>query len=955
MPPDLVGREQEAAVVAGHLDRLSEGEGGSLLVWGAAGMGKTSLADVATAEALRRSVGVRTGRARPQARFLGHGLLLDAFGADALDLPPSVPGSVSPHANGALASLAVERLLDSITRLAAPDGLLVVLDDLHHADAASITVLAQLLPRLTSVPVLWLLTGRPPPSQPGPPEEGGAPERGADRPRTSMAGLVEIVDEVRTLGPLPNTDVLGLAELLLGGPPGPRLEAFLARAEGNPLHVTELCHALRSEGWTHTTAAAPGVVDIPPQTPLPHSFRGLLTQTVDRLPAATQRLLQLTSVLGAAAPLEQVAELAGTSTQDLLRGLQPALDADLLRHEQDTLRFRHELLRDAVYESLPLSARLTAHHQIGRRLIDVHEGADYLAWHHMIAHAQARGTPPTPGRPRAPDSATTDELLTLLSSQTPAITAAPPETVRDLLGAALTNIPTDTPTAARLALQQAWAAMMAGEIRAGETTATAVLTETEDPTVRVEALDLLAESLSLQRRYAEAVEPLSRAIDLTTDPEMRARLRVARAYSRALSGSLGDGLAELGHVHQTTAFGSTRARAASALAFGHVTQGRLTAALPLAEEAVRFDEQDGGDPRNRMASHYVLGLALLNADRWEQASEVALQGIRRCEERGLLVELPVYLSLRATLLLLQGQWADAVTEAETGLTVAATLGANRNVALLQNVIAFVAAQQGQASAAADALMQAERIVPIPLALVGPNRLATTKATLLQDPGDAYEFLRNSWTVADQLDVAVQLLELGPAYITAAATAGHTTIAASASRRVAQAAARLDTPYARGTAERCDGLAQQDIPALRRSVSYLRKCPRVLDRADTLLDLAHLASQKRQRTAARDAATEALEIYRTYGAHRSAHLATALLDDLGAPKRTSTPARVSRPSTGWDTLTRTEKAVARSSPKASPTARSRNGSTSPTAPLKPTSPTDSPSSVPAPASTSLEQP
>ncbi len=68
----------------------------------------------------------------------------------------------------------------------------------------------------------------------------------------------------------------------------------------------------------------------------------------------------------------------------------------------------------------------------------------------------------------------------------------------------------------------------------------------------------------------------------------------------------------------------------------------------------------------------------------------------------------------------------------------------------------------------------------------------------------------------------------------------------------------------------------------------------------------------QRTAARDAATEALEIYRTYGAHRSATLATTLLNDLGTPRRTPTAAgtsRASRPSTGWHSLTRTEQAVA----------------------------------------------
>lgn len=928
MTANLVGRASETAALTRHLDRLCDGEGSSLVLSGGPGFGKTSLTQFAAAEATVRGVRVVTGRGRPENRFLGHGVLIDVFGGECLDYSSPETDSNRTPTPGQKSQLVEDSFVDCVGRLADLGPLLVVVDDLQDADTASVRVLAKAIPRLKSFQVLWLLAGRPSAgttaggSVPAIPVGGTRPlERHPDMgdagSSVSIGGssggrgmfaerLEESVGGVLTIEPLSVADVARLAEDLLGAPPGPKLLEYLSRAHGSPLHIAELCRSLLDEGWVTETPGSMRMVDIWGETPIPLGFRALIDQATEQLPGTTRRLLKLASVLGSVAPIASVAEMASTSTDDVVQGIQPAVDADLVRLEAENLRFRHDLVRDAVYESLPLSARLTAHNRVARRLMDVAEGRDFLAWHHVLARVPARDVAKEiPGPVRAERARTTADLLALVSADAGRSTTVTPETVSELLGEALIAMPVDDPLAPRLLLQKAWAEMSAGAIRAGETAATAVLEADLDAVVRVEALELLAESLTLQRHYTESVEVLASALDLTSDEGTTERLRVMRAYSLGLSGDVAGGMAEAEDVYQSTASPLTRAQAASSLALGLVVQGRLADAKPLAQEAVDFDQRDWGDAHSRTKSHYVLGLALLNADEWDRAAEVIEEGIRSCEQRGLLVDLPVYLSLRASLLFMQGEWADAVAEAETGLAVSESLGSQRIIVRLLDVLAAVAAQRGRRTAAADALMRAERIVPLPVVVIGPSLLVSTKTELTDDPIEANDLLQTSWAVAEQLDAAIQLLQLGPVYVAAAVEAGNVS-ALQVSRTVARVATRVGTWYAKGTAERCAGIAEQDLVSLHRAVSLMRKSPRVLDLADTLMDLARLAARKGRRAVARDAAQEALETYRKFGAIAAAEAASEMLAGLGTPRRTKAAPRAT---TGWGSLTRTETTVA----------------------------------------------
>ncbi|HET8728330.1 MAG TPA: AAA family ATPase, partial [Alphaproteobacteria bacterium] len=233
--------------------------------------------------------------------------------------------------------------------------LLVIVDDLHWADAASVDLLRDIVDHLVERPLMLLLSHRP---------DVGAPL--AARASQSIVRLAPLsADETRAL-------VTGL----FGGIDGPafaRVQQLVSvRAGGNPLFVEEIVRSLvgsgvlvrRGERWVCTRAC--DAVNLPP------TLHGLLLSRVDRLPADARALLQEAAVLGMMfdeALLDAVAT-AGAAVGPVLDRL---VEADLIRevgHGRDGRRYRftHALVHEAVYENLLLSRRSELHERAGRAL-----------------------------------------------------------------------------------------------------------------------------------------------------------------------------------------------------------------------------------------------------------------------------------------------------------------------------------------------------------------------------------------------------------------------------------------------------------------------------------------------------------------------------------------------------------------------------------------------------------
>jgi len=212
--------------------------------------------------------------------------------------------------------------------------LLTVIEDVHHADSASLEVLRHTLAVPVAAPELLILTARP---------DGAAPPA---------------VDATITIGDLVGGELRALIADRLGDAATPyNIAAVLARGGGNPLFVEELARAVRDAGDDDVPASAREVIDA----------------RIERLSPKARGALRFAAVLGASVRARLLEELLGEAS---LEGeLAELVEAGLLLRPEHAvgsaegeLQFARGLVREVVYESLSARARRDAHARIGRLL-----------------------------------------------------------------------------------------------------------------------------------------------------------------------------------------------------------------------------------------------------------------------------------------------------------------------------------------------------------------------------------------------------------------------------------------------------------------------------------------------------------------------------------------------------------------------------------------------------------
>ena len=293
-----------------------------------------------TADALRRA-GVSAKDDETLARWAT--VLDDVRGETPADdpelaeLPPAGRQRILVHAIGGLLRAASER-----------KPMLLVLDDLHWADPASLAVTEELLDILPGLHVVLLATYR---SNWSHGWEG----------RSAYEQL-----NLRALRP---EDARRMAaELAQGSKMSAELtERVLERSAGNPLFLQELLHGERAADGGHPHR-------------LPATIHEMLLARLDALPPEARRTLQLASVVGMEFPEAIVAalsELSAGETEDAIRALQRA-ELIAVAVPERTLAFRHPLIHEVAYRSLLVSTRRSLHGRIGRWL-EEHGGEEQTA------------------------------------------------------------------------------------------------------------------------------------------------------------------------------------------------------------------------------------------------------------------------------------------------------------------------------------------------------------------------------------------------------------------------------------------------------------------------------------------------------------------------------------------------------------------------------------------------
>jgi DNA-binding CsgD family transcriptional regulator/tetratricopeptide (TPR) repeat protein len=253
-----------------------------------------------------------------------------------------------------------EHLLGLLTRLGERQPTVLVLEDMHWADASTIALIAFLGRNLRAARVVLVLTYR----------VDELHRRHPLRPLITDLERDPLVERVRLSG-LTRAElaelVTGISESL---PAEPALDALLERTEGNPFYIEELVAA----------GATPGM--------LPDTLAEVVLSRVERLSEPTQRTLHRASVLGNEVDERLLAAITGEPADTVTAALREALFEQLLVVDAAGCRFRHALIREVLYDDLLPGERERLHVAAAEAVQDP-ELADRLDEHvrwTMLAH-----------------------------------------------------------------------------------------------------------------------------------------------------------------------------------------------------------------------------------------------------------------------------------------------------------------------------------------------------------------------------------------------------------------------------------------------------------------------------------------------------------------------------------------------------------------------------------------
>jgi DNA-binding CsgD family transcriptional regulator len=887
-PRQWVGRAVELAVLRRAVADLRGGLGRVVWVEGEPGIGKSALVAEALAD-FDRSWNVGWGMADQLAGRLPLRVMLDC-----LQVRPGSPDPRRSHAadllrkrqltlpvGGDASATGVEVLVTLVDELCAAAPTVLVLDDAQWADEASLIIWHQLAASIDQLPLLLVATCRPTPRR-----------AEVDQVRTAVrrrgGALV-------TLGPLPETDVTALAAGIVGAAPGESLRRLTAQAAGNPLYVRELIDALVREQAVrlHTSAEISLVGE-----QLPGSLAGVLTERLSSVQPEVARMLRGATLLGGQFTVGDLAVVLGQPVPALAAGLQEAVAAGILAGSGAELVFRHPLIRQALYEGIPLALRTALHAEAARALATA--GADAATVGQQLSAAGRAGGAWARG---------------WLTGSAPALTARAPQLAAELLTRELDEAAGDGQVRDRLAVSLVLALLSAGSYQQAAQRAAWALTVLTDAGDRAETSWMLARAQVSMGASDDAVATIGRALAAADLPgRWRARiLALLPMLQRVVTGDLD----------------ATEATARQALAVSEQAGDASAAAHALADlwltRAARRDHATaigfldralsvlGDDPVHQDMRLYILTVrifALQNLGQWAQA-ELGLRQAREFASRTGIPDQSTWANA-AVLRYWLGQWDDAL--AELGDDDAGAHGYLRErwpSLLIHGVSALVAVRREQ-RATAEAELRAGLALPIENLTDRENQdfLVAAHALSLEQRGDPGQAMTRLATLLTRGEGEMTLVHQWlPDLVRLALAAGDPAMARWAAQ-VCQAEAEAETRPARAAAAslRCQGLLESDPGPLAEAVAHYREVGPAVELPAALEDLAVVLAARDRAADARAALNEAIARYEGMQARWDMRRAEGRLRVHGV-SRGGRPSRHARATSGWAALTPTEAKVA----------------------------------------------
>ncbi len=429
MAESFVGRTAELDVLAEALDALERGEPRAVEIIGPAGIGKTRLLAELAQRADERGHVVLTGAGAELEQDLPFWVFVDALDEYVDGLDPRrlerMDELVRSELGQVLPSLASARpagdhgiheryrthraLRELLEQLAATKPLILVLDDFHWADPASVDLLVALLHRPPAAGVLFAIGARP----------HQLPSR--------LAAALERAHRDRTLARL---ELAALTPQEARALVGDGADALYEDSGGNPFFLEQLARAPRAAGAAGPDVALAGL-RVPPLV------AAALTEELALLGDQARRVLDAASVAGDPFELDVAAVAADLPEPAVLDAVDELVRADFVR-ETDMprrFRFRHPIVRRAVYEATRGGWRIGAHERVAAALAA--RGAPVAARAHHVERSARHGD--------AGAIAALSEAGVEVRSQAPATAAR-------WFAAALRLLPGDSPVKDRVAL-----------------------------------------------------------------------------------------------------------------------------------------------------------------------------------------------------------------------------------------------------------------------------------------------------------------------------------------------------------------------------------------------------------------------------------------------------------------------------------------------------------------------
>lgn len=350
----LVQRDRECALLEGALAGLSGAQGGTVLVSGEAGMGKTALVETVLA---RTGLRVLRGVGYPGPVMPYEPLMVVLRDRRSTAADGETRHSAHGHRAGSWADIGAEgaqaAVRQALEQAVREEPTVVFLDDLHWADAATLELLERWAPTLADEAVLLIGAYR---------SDGLARRHPLRRLRTQLRrgrGLLEL-----NVGPLDEAGTAMLVTQRLAKRGSPELAVVIhERTQGVPFYIEALADAVASELSVEPGPADPRLAS----GVMPDRIRDAVLLRLEVLRPAAVELTEVAAAAGMRIPIEVAAELSDSATLEELcdSGLLEEVTGPSGRVEA---AFRHALVREAVYAATPWTRRRVHHRRLAAML-----------------------------------------------------------------------------------------------------------------------------------------------------------------------------------------------------------------------------------------------------------------------------------------------------------------------------------------------------------------------------------------------------------------------------------------------------------------------------------------------------------------------------------------------------------------------------------------------------------